>query len=224
MKRISICEYVTGGYHSTYADAVQNTLVNPTYWDCGYWVPLTISHLFGEDVSVAFQQSTVKRRILIKAIVAKYPGILEGISFVHRGNPLELACHCENYDEAHFLLDVGARGTAFACNILVCDSANFFFEPDCSLHGDNLSISSLEPSVYLLLKRIVRRGGIIDPKVGELCKEYQKEFELARDASHLLIGICKLNRSPLIPRGVHCDIIKRIVYYMRRLHENRDIY
>ncbi len=180
-----------------------------------------ICHFFGEEWNRELQQNPHRpqqvkamRRKLMTTLSCLHPGILDVTRYGYsQQNVLEAACSRGDIEYAHFLLDIGVRGTTKACGGL----RDHMMLRICR----ELDIGPYTP----LMKRLVRRGGALGhtEKVLILCRKYQKQYESICKASWILIGIGKYKESPLIPKGVPIDIIKQIAHYMRRIHEDSDI-
>ncbi len=152
----------------------------------------------------------------LRWICVRFPGIINE-SYFKNCPPLDHACYRGLFDHAHALLNVQD-------DIVIGGALDLLLQ----------SVKTVPITEHLLLLdyerlmiRLLRRSGDFRcKKRGELCFKcptivgvYRCQFVTIRNASWTLLGICKHKRSPLIPAGVHYDIIKRIAYYMRRVHE-----
>ncbi len=156
----------------------------------------------------ANRQGFLLQRWLLESFSARFPGIIDALTLECKctsecccENALESACSFNRIAHAHFLLDVGAKATSGACDQLLI----WMKYP-------------MNQSVVRLLKRLIRHGGFPTLPAPKHIT-YKKQFESARDGSLTLIGIRKHKRSPLIPDGVHLEIIKAIAHQIRQRHE-----
>ncbi len=163
-------------------------------------------------------QRDILRGRVLDVYSRTYPGILNTLrrycgclsrnpSRACCATPLEEACRKGYHDQISLLLDAGANVSARASDWLAEYQAKY---PRCD------SGNRFDP----VMKKLIRRGGRFE-SVQPLDKYalYTKQFESARDASLILIGIKKYKRSPLIPVDVPIDIIKVIAHQIRQRHE-----
>ncbi len=119
-----------------------------------------------------------------------------------------------DYQHAHLLLDFGATATSYACDLLALR------ESACVFDGDN------RDEIPQLMKRLIRHGAFFTKKCSPPPHyvAYKKKYESTRDTALVLIGIRKYRKSPLIPDGVHCEIIKAIACWVRQTCEEEKNY
>ncbi len=174
------------------------------------------------------EEVMILRRQLLELFTQRFPGIIHSCSRDHtdsidklypQQSPdsccktwFERACEWGRYDYAHQLLDFGATATSFACDLLVTHEIN-------NVLGDGK-----RHEIMRLIKRMIRHGAFCAKKNPHpRYVAYKNEYESTRDAALILIGIRKFRKSPLVPDGVHCEIIKAIAYRIRQTCERDDI-
>ncbi len=170
-----------------------------------------IINSLGEDISSALPECATSiypflrvesvRQCIIKWASIRWPGILDATWL--DASPLQSALYTRDYVDVSNLLDAGVR------------------VPDNTYNLLGLQHEWPHGIPRMITRRLIQRGAHFKCKdmPEDICT-YQKQVESARDGSWTLIGIRKYRRSPLIPVGVHIDIVRVIARYIRQSHEN----